>query len=61
MSLSEIESVLSGTADPVQWTPRQMVWMMFIARDRGRDELVQRLREVILLLETRPPAEEPQA
>ena len=51
MSLSEIESVLNGTAEPVQWTPRQMVWMMFIAQDRGREELVQRLREVIGLLE----------
>jgi len=60
MSLSEIESVLNGTAEPVHWTPRQMVWMMFIARDRGRSELVQRLREIISLLETRPEAQ-PQA
>ncbi|HEU0168928.1 MAG TPA: hypothetical protein VFS62_14205 [Chloroflexota bacterium] len=57
MSLSEIESVLNGTAEPVQWTPRQMVWLMYIAQDRNRPELVQRLREVIQLLEARPAAE----
>ena len=29
------------------WSPRECVWLMMLARDRGSDQLVAKLRDIL--------------
>ena len=52
MSFADIQALLDrdGTA-PTRWSPREFVWLMVLAQQRGSDKLVARLRQALLQTE----------
>jgi hypothetical protein len=56
MSFADYQALLDRDgAQPITWSPRECVWLMIIARQRGSDELVDRLRAVLRDGECRAP------
>ena len=48
MSFADYQALLDHRdRAPMAWSPRECVWLMMLARDRGSDQLVAKLRDIL--------------
>jgi len=52
MSFADYQALLDQDgANPANWSPRECVWLMLLAQQRGSSDLVERLREALVTTE----------